>query len=461
MTRLGGGLLLTVALAATALTGCSPSADEVNDAVGDLPGVVSAQPSCHEFLCTVEIEAEAEASAVELADMFAAARTVDDAWDIEVSVASDAPGGVSALLEIDKSPPAEDTTVGALLAWAAAEDDLSGLTVERGREDAIQVSGSAVGETNVWPLARAAWDFATELHGAELDFTRAERPAQQSIRVTQDFPDDAVAVAEELEADDFKPTGVVITNDRFLVGTISRTAAEALRPTVTGDPRLEGMSVEVVVSTNVLLASMSEEPGTSQRLEPVLAALEGQPGVLFATILGSTIEVDVDDLRSAPALVQRVRRRAGAAFVDTTLVLVDDRDRRVEITPDGDDAVLDLVVALLASPGLAELEAEQELEPDPERAEVALSFTVRQSGPGTGSAPPLGPEVSRLARLLSTTPGNAASYALGLTVQDSEGRAASAGWRVDRTADGLVLGEVNGTEEQQREVRAAWARGLD
>lgn len=461
MTRLGGGLLLTVALAATALTGCSPSADEVNDTVGDLPGVISAEPSCHEFLCTVEIEAEADASAAELADMFTAARTVDDAWDIEVSVASDDPGRVSALLEIDKSPPAEDATVGAFLAWAAAEPEVSGLTVERGREEAIQVSGSAVGETNVWPLARAAWDFATELHGAELDFTRAERPAQQSVRVTQDFPGEAVAVAEELEADDFKPTGVVITNDRFLVGTISRDAAERLRPVVSADPRLAGMAVEVVVSTNVLLASMSEEPGTSQRLEPVLAALEGQPGVLFATILGSTIEVDVDDLRSAPALVQRIRRRAGAAFVDTTLVLVDDRDRRVEITPDGDDAVLDLVVALLASPGLAELEAEQELEPEPDRAAVALSIRVRQPGPGTGSAPPLGPEVSRLARLLSTTPGNATSYALGLTVEDSEGRSASAGWRVDRTPDGLVLGEVGGSAEDQAAVRAAWARTLD
>lgn len=456
MTRLGVGALT---LLLTTMAGCSPSADEVDDAVGDLPGVIRAEPACHEFRCTVEIEAELDASASELADMFAAARTVDDAREVEVTLASEQPGRISALLAIDESSPGEDATIGALLAWAATEQDLAGLSVERGRPDAIRVTGSAAGETSIWPLARAAWGIATELAGAELDFTRAERPAQQSVRVTGDFPDEAVAVAEELESADTRPTGVVITDDRFLVGAIDRGAAENLRPMLADDPRLEGLAVEVAVSTNVLLSSASQEPGTSQRLEPVLAVLDEQPGVLFTTILGSTIEVQVDDLRSAAGLVERVRRRAGAAFVDATLVLVDDRDRRVEITPDGDDAVLDLVAAVLATPGLGDLEVGQELEADPARAAVALSFTVRQTSPGTGNAPPIGPEVTRLARLLSTTPGSAASYSLHVEVKDVDGRSADAGWRVDRTPDGLVLAEVNGTDETQAEVRAAWARG--
>ena len=316
--------------------------------------------------------------------------------------------------------------------------------------------------TSIWPLAREAWAFATELDGAELDFTKPEHLAQQSVRATGSFPDDAVAVAEELEATDSAPTGVVITNDRFLVGAISRTAAQALRPVVTGDPRLEGMSVEVVVSTSVLLADTAQEPGTSERLEPVLAVLDGQRAVLFATIRAGDIEVQVDDLRSAPAVsFERVRRRAGDAFVDTTLVLVDDRRGQVEITPDGDDAVLDVVLALLATPDVDGAGAGQELEPDPADAAVSLSFTVRQRGPGTGSAPPVGPQVTRLAQLLSTMPGTASSYSLSVTTEDSEGRSANAGWHVDRTADGLELGEVDGTAETQAEVRTAWALGVE
>lgn len=458
MTRLGVGALLTLLL--TTVAGCSPSADEVNDAVGELPGVISAEPACHEFRCTVEIEAELDASADELADMIAAARTVDDAWEVEVSLTSAPPRRVSALLTIDRSPPAEDAAIGALLAWAAAEQELSGLTVERGRAETIHVAGSASEGTSIWPLAREAWAFASELTGASLDFTKAEQVAQQSVRMTGAFPDSAVAVAEELEADDTGLTGVVITDDRFLVGAISRSVAERLRPLLADDRRLDDRAVEVVVSTNVL-SDTAQEPGTSERLEPVLAVLEGQPEVLFATIRAGEIEVEIDNLRSAPRLVDRVRRQASGAFFDTTLVLVDQQaGHRVEITPEGDDGVLDLLVALQATDGLRGLDIGQELEPDPARAEVALSIEVRQPGPGTGSAPPIGPEVTRLARLLSTTPGSAASYSLHVEVEDVDGRSADAGWRVDRTPDGLVLAEINGTDETRAEVRAAWARGV-
>lgn len=452
-------MLLT--LLVTVVTGCSPSANEVDDAVGDLPGVISAEPTCFEFRCTVEIEAERDASADELTAMITAARTVDDARDIEVSLAWDVPGGVSALLDIDRSPAAEDAPIGALLAWAATaeEDGLTGLEVERGSAERIRISGSTTDGASAWSLGRDAWALAYDLVGAELALTRSEHLAQQSLRISDTFPTEAVAVAEEIEVGDGPVTGVVISDDTFLVGAISRSTAEDLRPMLQDDARLDDMSVEVVVSTNVLAAAATQEPGTSQRLEPVLAALEDQPAVLFATILGTSVEVQVDSLRSAPDLVERVRRRAGAAFVDTTLVLVDDSTGRLEITPDGDDSVLDVVSSLLDTPGLRDLTLEQEVDPDPDRAAVALTITVRQPGKGTGSAPPVSPQVTRLARLLSTTPGTAASYALGVTVEDAEGRSATAGWGVERTPDGLVLGNVSGTADRQAEIAAAWARG--
>lgn len=460
MTRLGCGLLLALLLG---VSGCSPSDDEVSDAVGELPGVISAEPSCFEFRCTVEVEAERDASSEELTAMLTAARTVDDTHDIEVSLTGDVPGRVSALVVIDGSPAAEDAPIGALLAWAAtaAEDGLTGLTIERGNVERIRISGSTTDGASAWPLAREAWAIAGDLAGAQLSFTRPDRLAQQSLVITDAFPDEAIAVAEEIQGADGPVTGVLITDDRFVVGAISRSAAQDLRATLAGDPRLEGRSVEVVVTTNVLTAAAAEqEPGTSQRLEPVLAVLEDQPGVLFVTTSGSSVEVQVDDLRSAPALVERVRRRAGAAFVDTTLVLVDDPTGRLEITSDGDDAVLGVVSSLLETPGLAELALEQDVDPDPDRAAVALTFTVRQAGKGTGSAPPVAPQVTRLARLMATTPGNAASYALGVRVEDVEGRAATAGWDVERTPTGLVLGEVRGTPERQAEITAAWDRGV-
>lgn len=459
MTRLGLGVLLT--LLVMSVTGCSPSADEVNDAVGDLPGVISAEPSCFEFQCTVEIEAERDATAAELAAMLAAARTVDDAHDIEVALAWDAPGGVSARLEVDTSPAAEDAPIGSLLAWAAtaAEDGLAGLEVERGNAERIRVSGSTTDGASAWPLAREAWSLADGLAGAEMAFTRPEQLAQQSLRISDSFPADAVAVAEEIETGDGPVTGVAITDDRFLVGAISRGAAEDLRSKLRDEPRLEGRSVEVVVSTNVLAAAAAQEPGTSQRLEPILAVLDDQPAVLFATIAGSSVEMQVDSLRSAPALVERVRRRAGAAFVDTTLVLIDEPGGRLEITSEGDDAALDLAMALLDTPGLVDLTLDQEVDPDPDRAAVGLWLTVRQPGKGTGSAPPVGAQVTRIARILSSTPGTAASYALGVTVEDVDGRSASAGWAVERTSTGLTLGEVDGTPERQAEITAAWARG--
>lgn len=463
MTRLGGGLLLTVAVTSMALTGCSPSVDDVNDAVADLPGVISAEPSCHEFLCTIQIEAESDASASELADIIAAARTVDDVWTIHVSVAPAEPKrmSVTATLDVAHSPASEDAAVGAILEWAAAEHGLFTLSVTNGTEDDFRVIGAAVADTSIWPLARAAWPLADELSGASLAITQHDHLRQQSLTARGSLPQRLVTVAEELQASESAVTGVLVENGRLLVGAISRDAAERLRPALADDPRLTSVATEVVVTTNVLLGATAAEPGTSQRLEPVLAVLDGQPQVLFATIQGNAIEVEVDDLRSAPRLVERVRRRAGAAFEDTVLVLEDpEAQHRVEITPDGDDAVLDLLVALLPTRGLSRMTAIQELEPDPARSEVSLLIEVRQPGPGNGSAPPLGPQVTRLARLLSTTPGTAASYAIGVTVEDSEGRSANAGWWVDRTPDGLVLGEVDGTVEQQEEVRAAWARGV-
>ena len=275
------------------------------------------------------------------------------------------------------------------------------------------------------------------------------------------FPDSAVAVAEELEADDIGVTGVAITDDRFLVGAISRSVAQRLRPLLADDPRLDDRAVEVVVSTNVLLSGTAQEPGTSERLEPVLAVLDGQPQVLFATIRAGDVEVEIDNLRSAPRLVDRVRRQAPGAFVDTTLVLVDDQaGHRVEITPTAMTACSTCWWHCWQPTGCAawaSSRSRNRTRPGPRWR--CRSRCVRP-GPGTGSAPPIGPEVTRLARLLSTTPGSAASYSLHVKVEDVDGRSADAGWRVDRTPDGLVLDKINGTDETQAEVRVAWARGV-
>lgn len=454
--------LVSVLACGLALSGCSPSADDVTDAVGGLPGVVSAEPACHDFVCTVEIEAEPTASAEELAGMLTAARTVDDARDVELSLELDQSRRVSARLELDSAPSTEDLAVGTLLAWAAAQQGRLTLSVERGNAETVRVTGSAADDTSIWPLGRAAWPLATALRGAQLELVRPAHLRQQSLRVEDSFPDEVVSAAEELErGQEAAVTGVLLEPGRMLVGAISRDAAQRLRPVLADDPRLAGATTEVVVTDNVLLTANAVEPGTSQRLEPVLAALDGEPEVLFVTLAGDTVEAQVDGVRSFPRLVERVRRLAGDAFVDTTLVLEDrTAGHRVEITPDGDDAVLDLVLALLPSRGLRSVGVGQEQVPDPAKTAVTLSVTLHQPGPGTGVVPAVGPEVTRLARLLSTTPGSAASYWLDVTVEDADGRSADAGWRVDRTPDGLMLGEVTGTDERQAEIRAAWAKGV-
>ena len=342
-----------------------------------------------------------------------------------------------------------------------AEQGLFTLGVTNGVDDDFRLIGTAVPDASIWPLARRAWPLAKELRGASLALTQHEHLRQQSLTATGSFPAGLVTVAEELQADEPAVTGVLVERGRLLVGAINRESAERLRAVLAGDARLKTVATEVAVTTDVLLGATAAEPGTSNRLEPVLAAIDNEPEVLFATIQGNTVMAEVDGLRSFPRLVKRVRRRAGDAFQDAVLILEDpDAQHRVEITPDGDDAVLDLMVALLPTRGLRSVTASQELEPDPGRAAVLLSVYLRQPGPSTGTAPPIGPEVTRLARLMSTTPGSAASYALSVSIEDAEGRASSAGWSVDRTADGLVLGEVTGTDDAQAEIRAAWERGV-
>ena len=226
--------------------------------------------------------------------------------------------------------------------------------------------------------------------------------------------------------------------------------------------RLAAVATEVVVTTDVLLAATAVEPGTSQAgSSPCSNALDSEPDVLFATIRETRSRPRSKGSARSPAWWRAYAGSASAAFVDTALVLEDPRaQHRVEITPDGDDAVLDLMLALLPTDGLRSMS----VEPDPSRTRpgpaVSVTVILRQPGPGTGAAPPIGPVVTRVARALATTPGNAASYRLSVTIEDAEGRASDASWLVDRTPEGLALGEVNGTEEAQAEVRAAWARGL-
>lgn len=452
------------------LAACGTTADEVDDAVGGLPGVISAEPSCHEFRCTLEIEAEPTASARELTDMVTAARTVEGVWLIDLSLTPESPtsrtsGGpsrmpVSAEVNIEDSRAADDTAVGAVLAWGVGEQDLFTLRVAHGAEDRFDVTGTGVAASSIWPLARAAWPLVEELGGATITFSQHEHLRQQSLSATESFPDALVSVAEELGEGEAGVTGVLVEPGRMMVGVINRAAAVRLRPVLADDARLAAVATEVVVTTDVLLAATAVEPGTSHRLEPVLEALDSEPDVLFATIQGNTVQAEVEGLRSFPRLVEGVRRSASAAFVDTVLVLEDPRaQHRVEITPDGDDAVLDLMLALLPTDGLRSMSVSQS-EPDPTSPAVSVTVILRQPGPGTGAAPPIGPVVTRVARALATTPGNAASYRLSVTIEDAEGRASDASWLVDRTPEGLALGEVNGTEEAQAEVRAAWARGL-
>ena len=180
--------------------------------------------------------------------MLTAARTVDDAHDIEVSLARTSPAG----------SPRDSTSTSVARGGGRGDRRAPGLGGDRrartawpgSRSSGPTQTGSAsparpTDETSVWPLARDGVGVADELAGAELAFTRPDAPSSRCASATPSPTRRSRSPRRSRPATVRSPAWSSPTTGSWSepsTGAPPRTCARSLAD----DSRLEDMAVEVV-----------------------------------------------------------------------------------------------------------------------------------------------------------------------------------------------------------------------
>lgn len=454
------------------LVGCGVSEEELQETVGSLPGVESADSECADFSCDLRVVVEPEATSEQITAVLGATRTVDHVDEVHLSLRLGEANGqariVSATIDAEKTPTDQDAATATLLAWGASTSSVTKLSVTPAPSGPMV---EATLESSLWSHAEELWAMTDELPDASLVAQRPSSP-QQVLRTTEGVDSDVIALAAEWEA---RPTagvtGVALLDGRILVGSTQQSAALKVREQMAADPRAAGLRVDALATTD-LLTNANAEPSQLQQLGPLLLLLESQPGVQGVAVesAAARVRVDVSGYAAAGRAVRAVRQEE-LGQVGATLLITPPApstspdsssssppDLGVEIIEGGDDQLLQLAETVLETWPDAELRITQDSSSDPRPVGVTLGLL--QPGPGRGSAPGLGPYVRAFATLVTRSEGTTEQYQLGIRVADADGRSASVNWEAARDGGSWTLGEVSGTPDRAKLVRRQWTRAL-
>ncbi|WP_101523322.1 hypothetical protein [Nocardioides houyundeii] len=449
-----------VVLALLSLAACGISDETVEEAFRDAPGVQEATVGCPEFSCTISLDLQLGAEAEQISDAIQVARDLDPR-EILVTLWEDARTHdqrqhLTARIDAD-SDAADDSYVGAALAWAADNPDVAVLEADLGPERA-DLTLRPTRRADFWTVAETAWELVAPAAGPRLEvsFTaEGTTGLDRLLRATGEFPTAAVDLARSVESQHdgartaFALTGLAVQPEGVILGVSDARAVAPAEAAAAAGPHGAGLGpVEVVVTDNVFTASFQDP---AERVDPtrVIEVLSGGPGVESARLAGPAVEVRLQgSLATAMPLMELLRREAGEALGSTTLHFLTAVGDVVEIVPGGDDSLVMLGHELLTSPGpTGTLEITQEEDEPP-----YVGLEVRAAA--------LAPQLTRVASVLARHQGETDRYQLWVRATDPEGRTPSVGFSVEMTPTGPEITESRGTGEQAAELRAAWSRGV-
>ncbi|WP_110181187.1 hypothetical protein [Nocardioides solisilvae] len=451
------GALLALATAA-ALTGCGSVflSGDVEETFADMPWVVDARSECHELSCTVEVDLTASADADEVAAALEGAFDLS-ADDVVLTLGDRVGAEVS-----EHSPESAERPLAEVLAWAAAAPEVQRLTVAA-RVDQQHLDLVPADPGAFWAVGRSTWEATSALPARSLEVVdpeRRDRHGARRLSVVGELPDgqlDRALALEELTRTGSAPalTGIAVVGHALVVGVARSSEVEAARTALRALPGDPDLPVEVVVTDDLVEVSRTD-PVTRGRRGTLAATLDRMPEV-------GRVENGVGDLRvhlaagvglEAGRAVLARAREVGPAFDALDLVTADGR-AEAEMTRDGDDSLLALGARLQdATPGRTRLRVSQRRDRPP-----FVSLSVRVGGQ-TSAAPPLGPWVSEMARVVAEHRGASTGYHLALEVTGPTGRSASTDWKVEAGPAGPRVTEASVLEDVAAEVRRAWDEGV-
>lgn len=459
MTAMPGrpSLLMSALVLVAALTACSPSQDEVDDAFAGVEGVERADISCSKGDCALDLDLAEPVTADQLDEALATARALDASADVRIV-------GHRTRLRIEQgSETTLDAGLGAaVLALGSVEGlDRALVTVGRSR---LTTQVIPTDTASFWQLSRRAWAAVEDVPDMDFTATRTTGGVPLHLGVRGAYPDQAVRVVRDLQGrnrtrtERATLTGVTLTPERLALGTTDLRAASDLRAAVKQHPLAVEVPALEVYATQDLVALTSRPAGEIPDLTTLLGLVEARTDVWAAhqTPTGIRIKMARGNARRARRVFSALRseadRTGSLVELELTPVVTKARGGVATLHPGADPALLALAGSLTKGADVTRLAIEHDDPAHPPRVALVVSAQLHA------------PELERVARAISSWALDQRSGLdlISLTVRtvDDEGRSPSTSWVVDLSGSRPTIAEVRGTEESAARLAQAWRRGL-
>ena len=319
---------------------------------------------------------------------------------------------------------------------------------------------------------RDLWTGVATLPGPAMVLTTAGADGSGPSRLVASgtYPERAVRLADDLAArfGASRLTGVDVRAEEVRLGVRTADDARALETLAARAGGSDGVTVDVVVASNVLAAPQrsaagrDEDQGTEEDRRALLDALAGRDGVR-ASVDGWTVEVQQEgtlaEVRDALAAVRReapdaFARGPGTVLTDAMGDPENPRSREVQLGTSGDLGLLDLVADLEALDGALAAGVRQPVAGAGGR-QPTVSVTARRAG--IDGAAGIDGLVRDTATAFAAWDDGPSPLVVVMTVVDPELRRATTVLRVDRSGDTWTARSAGrGTEDSIASGIGAW-----